>query len=63
MTPAILEPRQLGAVVEVVDDLVAARERRGHVELATGGLGGARDAPRLASACAGRSSAFDGMHA
>ena len=40
---AVLEPRQLRAVVEVVDDLVAARERRRDVERAGHGLGRARD--------------------
>ena len=44
---ALLEPGQLRAVVEVVDDLVAAGEQRGDVQLARGGLGRARDAARL----------------
>ena len=41
---AVLEPRQLRVVVEVVDDLVAPRERRRHVELAGDRLLGAGDA-------------------
>ena len=40
---AVLEPRQLRVVVEVVDDLVAPCERGRDVELAGHGLGGARD--------------------
>ena len=35
------------AVVEVVDDLVAPRQRRGHVQLAGHRLGGTRDPARL----------------
>ena len=56
LDPAVLEPRQLGAVVEVVDDLVAARERGGDIELAGHGLRRARDplapprAPRTGAA-------------
>ena len=48
-----LEPRHLVAVVEVVDDLVAARRARPHVELAVDRLRGARDAPRLGQHLAG----------
>ena len=43
LDPPVLEPRQLRVVVEVVDDLVAPRERRRDVELAGHRLGGARD--------------------
>ena len=43
LDPAVLEPWQLGAVVEVVDDLVAARQRGGDVELAGHRLRRARD--------------------
>ena len=41
--PAVLEPRQLRVVVEVVDDLVAPREHRRDVELAGHRLGRAGD--------------------
>ena len=44
----VLEPRQLAAVVEVVDDLVAAVEHGLDVELAGHRLGGAGDAAHLA---------------
>ena len=44
---ALLEPRQLRAVVEVVDHLVAAREHRRDVELAGDRLGRAGHPPRL----------------
>ena len=44
LDPALLEPRQLRVVVEVVDDLVAAREHGRDVELAGHGLGRAGDA-------------------
>ncbi len=50
-------------VVEVVDDLVAAVEHGGDVELAGDRLGRARHAARLGQRLAGRSSALDGMHA
>jgi hypothetical protein len=33
---ALLDPRKLGRVVEPVDDFVAPREHRGHVELPAG---------------------------
>ena len=59
----VLEPRQLAAVVEVVDDLVAAVEHGLDVELAGHRLGGAGDAAHLAQDLLGRSSAFDGMQA
>ena len=48
LDPAVLEPRQHGAVVEVVDDLVAAVEHGLDVELAGHRLGGAGDAADLA---------------
>ena len=61
---ALLEPRQLAGVVEVVDHLVAAAQRRLGVQLAGDRLGGPRDAARpRRAASAGRSSAFDGMQA
>ena len=60
---AVLEPRQLGVVVEVVDDLVAPREHRGDVELTRHGLGRAGDPLDLRERFVGRSRAFDGMHA
>ena len=44
----VLEPRQHRGVVEVVDDLVAARQRGLDVEVARDGLRGARDAADLA---------------
>ena len=44
---ALLEPRQLHRVVEVVDDFVAAAQRRRDVELAGRCLRCARDAARL----------------
>ena len=60
---ALLEPRELGAVVEVVDDLVAAVEHGGDVELAGDRLGGAGTAAPRRAPRAGRSSALDGMQA
>ena len=44
---ALVEPRQLRAVVEVVDHFVAPLERRLHVQLPRDGLARARDPPRL----------------
>jgi hypothetical protein len=44
---AVLEPRELGGVVEVVDDLVAAGEGGSDVEVARDRLGGAADAAGL----------------
>ena len=57
---ARLEPRQLGGVVEVVDDLVASREHGVGVERARRD---ARHAPASAASSPGRRSAFDGMQA
>ena len=57
---ALLEPRQLGRVVEVVDDLVATCEHGPDVELSHGD---SRHPPRLGGQLPGRSSAFDGMQA
>ena len=45
--PAVREPGDHDVVVEVVDDLVAPRERGCGVEPAGHGLGSTRDAPRL----------------
>ena len=58
---ALLEPRQLDRVVEVVDHLVAAREHRCERR----GCRSACPATRCISAIIspGRSSALDGMHA
>ena len=57
---ALLEPRQLRGVVELVDHLVAPREHAARV----GAFGAdAGNAPRLGEELAGRSSAFEGMHA
>ncbi len=45
--PAVLEPRDLARVIEVVDDLVAPREHGRHVEIAGHGLAHAGNPPRL----------------
>ena len=50
---AALEPGHHPGVVEVVDDLVAALEHRGHVELAGHGLAHAGDAAHLGKQLAG----------
>ena len=50
---ALLEPRQHRAVVEVVDDLVAAGQHRGDVELARLATPGHATAPRLPARPAG----------
>jgi hypothetical protein len=50
---ALVEPRELARIVEVMDHLVAAGQRGGRVELAAGRLRGARDAPCLGERLAG----------
>ena len=59
---AVLEPRHLARVVEVVDHLVAAVEHPLHGELALRGLRGARDPARLREHL-GRSQQRLGRHA
>ena len=50
---ASLEPRQLGGVVEIVDDLVAPRQHGGHVQLAGHRLARAGDPPDLGQGLVG----------
>ena len=63
LDPAVVEPRQHRAVVEVVDDLVAAVEHRLHVELAGDRLGRAGDAPDLAQDLLRAQQPLEGMQA
>ena len=58
---ALLEPGDHRRVVQVVDDLVAAREHGGRVELSPDR--DARDPSRLRGDLTGPQRPFDGMHA
>ncbi len=61
---ALLDPRELRGIVEIVDDLVAAGEHDGRVKGAGHRLRGAGDALDLGQELRpGRSNALDGMHA
>jgi hypothetical protein len=60
LDPALLQPGQLACVVEVVDDLVAPRERSCNVELAFGRLRRPLNAARLRQRLRGAEQALRG---
>ena len=60
---AFAQPRQLGVVVQAVHDLVATAQRGGDIELPAAASAAPGTRRASASACPGRSSAFEGMHA